>query len=119
MQHIGGSKPGERRGGRQKGTPNKVTAELRLIAADYGPAAVKELVAIGLDPETKSKSDGTRIAAIRELLDRGYGKPSQALEHSVAVGQFDPTKLTDEELEAVVDDYALKAGYVRLTPTAK
>lgn len=25
----GGSKPGERRGGRQKGTPNKVTGELR------------------------------------------------------------------------------------------
>ncbi len=30
-----GSKPGERRGGRQKGTPNKVTAELRGAAQSH------------------------------------------------------------------------------------
>jgi hypothetical protein len=29
----GGSKPGERRGGRQKGTPNKTTAAVRTIIA--------------------------------------------------------------------------------------
>jgi hypothetical protein len=27
-----GSKPGERRGGRQKGTPNRVTAEVKALA---------------------------------------------------------------------------------------
>lgn len=31
-----GAKPGERRGGRQKGTPNKVTAELKQMAAELG-----------------------------------------------------------------------------------
>jgi hypothetical protein len=103
MGRRGGAKPGERRGGRQKGTPNRVTGELRLIAAEHGPAAITELVSIALDPETKSKSKATRIAAIRELLDRGFGRPSQALEHSVAVGQFDPTMLTDEQLDAKIE----------------
>ncbi len=102
MGYRGGAKAGERRGGRQKGTPNKVTAELRLVAAEHGPAAIKELVAIGLDPETKSKSEATRIAAIRELLDRGYGKPSQALEHSGSIGQTDFDQLTDDELRAYI-----------------
>jgi hypothetical protein len=38
----GGSKPGERRGGRQKGTPNKVTAEARQVfQAMFGRLAPK------------------------------------------------------------------------------
>jgi len=35
---------------------------------------------------TEAENEGTRVAAIKELLDRGYGKAQQ----SVAVGQ-DPT----------------------------
>jgi hypothetical protein len=34
-----GSKPGERRGGRQKGTPNKATAEVKVLAQKYAPVA--------------------------------------------------------------------------------
>jgi hypothetical protein len=37
-----GSKPGERRGGRQKGTPNKTTAEIRELAQAHGPDAIAE-----------------------------------------------------------------------------
>jgi hypothetical protein len=33
-----GSKPGERRGARQKGTPNKATAEVKVLAQKYVPA---------------------------------------------------------------------------------
>ena len=43
----GGSEPGERRGGRQKGTPNKVTAEIRALAMSYGPRAFQELAKLG------------------------------------------------------------------------
>ena len=34
---------GNKTGGRQKGTPNKATAEMRAIASAYGPDALKEL----------------------------------------------------------------------------
>lgn len=38
-------------GGRQKGTPNKVTADVKLIAQTYGEEAVKALVKILRDDE--------------------------------------------------------------------
>jgi len=34
----------------------------------------------------KAKSETARIAAIRELLDRGYGRPRQAVEVSAPAG---------------------------------
>ena len=43
----GGSQPGERRGGRRKGTPNKATAEIRALAMGYGPQAFQELAKLG------------------------------------------------------------------------
>jgi hypothetical protein len=70
-----GSKPGERRGGRQKGTPNKATAEIKTLAAEHAPAIIKELARLA----TKAKNEATRVAAGRELLDRAFGKAPQAL----------------------------------------
>jgi len=66
---------GAKYGGRQKGTPNKVTAEIQAIAREYGPDAVEKLWRIA----GKSKSDSAKVAAIRELLDRGYGKAPQSM----------------------------------------
>ncbi len=57
-------------GGRPKGSLNKATKEIRTIARPYAPSAVKELARI----MAKSDSDQARVAAIKELLDRGYGK---------------------------------------------
>lgn len=79
----GGSKPGERRGGREKGVPNKATREIKAVAQLHGPQAIAELVRI----MTSSESDSARVTAARELLDRGYGKPAQSLEHSGPEGQ--------------------------------
>ena len=64
---------GTRVGGRQKGTPNKVTAEIKAIAQKHGPAAVRELARLA----TEADQGSTRVAAIKELLDRGYGKAAQ------------------------------------------
>jgi len=73
-----GSAPGERRGGRQKGTPNKVTVEIKEMARAYGPAAIAELARLaGLTKAEGSENEGTRVAAIKELIDRGYGKAAQ------------------------------------------
>lgn len=62
-------------GGRAKGTPNKATADIKAIAQKYTATAIEELVKV----LTTSESDPARVAAAREILDRGYGKPSQAI----------------------------------------
>lgn len=72
-----GSPPGIRQGGRQKGTKNKIAADVRVLAQVYGPAAVKTLATIMADKKAQMAS---RVAASKELLDRGYGKSVQPLE---------------------------------------
>jgi hypothetical protein len=75
-----GSSPGERRGGRRPGTPNKGTAEIRTVAQQYGPAAVAALAELaGLAAGTRAEAETARIAALKELLDRAYGKPTQPI----------------------------------------
>lgn len=71
-----GSAPGERRGGRQVGTPNKATADVKALAGQYAEAAFQELARLA----TKAESEAARVAAIKELLDRAYGKPKQSTE---------------------------------------
>lgn len=73
-----GSKPGERRGGRKRGTPNKATAEVKDLAKQHGPAAIREAARLA----TGAESEAARVAAINLILDRAYGKPTQAMEHS-------------------------------------
>jgi len=67
---------GRKTGGRKAGTPNKATAEIRDLARADGPAVFKELVRLAF----KSKSEQTRVAAIKEILDRAYGRPTQPID---------------------------------------
>jgi hypothetical protein len=46
----------------------------------------------------KARSETARIAAIRELLDRGYGRPRQEME--VSIPGVDPLQLLLEEIDA-------------------
>jgi hypothetical protein len=64
-------------GGRKKGTPNKATADIKALARVHGPEAVEKLVEL-----MRTGPEKVRLAAARELLDRGYGKPTQAVEVS-------------------------------------
>ena len=73
-----GAAPGERRGGRVKGTPNKISADVRVLAQKYGPAAMAELGRLSVEAESES----SRVSAIREILDRAYGKAPQPMEHA-------------------------------------
>ena len=77
--NSGGRRPGS---GRKKGTPNKVTAEIKELAQQYGPEAIAELARLA----TKAESEAARVAAIKELLDRGYGRAVQPIEGSVTHG---------------------------------
>jgi hypothetical protein len=73
---VGGKREGA---GRPKGTPNKVTKELGESARLYTTKALGTLVKLML---SKKSSDMARIAAAKEILDRGYGKAKQSVEHS-------------------------------------
>jgi len=70
---------GFKSGGRTKGTPNKSTAELKSIAQEHTDKAIEVLVSI----MTESENDQAKIAAAKELLDRGYGKSSQYIEATI------------------------------------
>lgn len=88
-----GSKPGERRGGRQKGTPNKSTVELATLARQHTDLAlgvyietikgVKHELEIDANGKSSVKtvprySNDARQRASGALLDRGWGTPTQA-----------------------------------------
>jgi hypothetical protein len=67
---------GKKTGGRQPGSLNKITADVRELAGQHGPAVIAELARLA----TESDSEPVRVSAGRELLDRGYGKPTQSRE---------------------------------------
>lgn len=75
----GGKRPGA---GRPKGSVNKATAEIKELARAYGPAAIEMLAEKAGLVKTKkaADTDQAQVAAARELLDRGYGKPTQGVE---------------------------------------
>jgi|SRR5882672_4233318 len=66
---------GIKTGGRKSGTLNKSTADLKELAKQYVPAALKELGRLS----SQAESETARVAAIKELFDRAYGKSPQAL----------------------------------------
>ena len=67
---------GKKTGGRKKGTPNKATMGVKAMAQVYTDDALATLAAIMRDKEAPPAA---RVAASNSLLDRGYGKPAQAL----------------------------------------
>jgi len=71
-----GSKPGERRGGRQKGTPNKATASIRDAAREYTGEALQTLVGVMRDDDAPHAA---KVSAANSVLDRGYGKASTVI----------------------------------------
>ncbi len=54
--------------------PDKAAAKVRKAAQRYGAQAIKALWTIA----STAESDSARIAALKEILDRGYGKESRA-----------------------------------------
>ena len=62
--------------GRPKGSLNKATAELKQIAQQYTDEAFEILLQIARDGE----NEGARVSAVKEILDRGWGKPAQTVE---------------------------------------
>lgn len=104
----GGARP---RAGRKRGVPNKVTVEIRAIARLHGEAAVKELVRL----MTKSKSEMARIAAAKEILDRGYVKATQPLSGDPDQPSAFPDKIEIVVVKPTVDTASGDAGGMDLS----
>lgn len=68
----GGARPNS---GRPKGRPNKVTAEIKDLARAYVPDIMPALLKVAIEGE----SEAARVSAIKEILDRAYGKAPQAI----------------------------------------
>ena len=72
---VGGKREGA---GRPKGAKNTRTLEIETKARKYSTAALSTLNEIA----TKGESERARVAAATAILDRGFGRPRQAVEHS-------------------------------------
>ena len=85
----------------QSGNPSgrpKVVAQVRELAQRYTAEAIQTLAHL-----MRSKSDDrVKVMAAQALLDRGWRRPAQALEHSGSIGvKPDLSVLTDEEIETL------------------
>jgi hypothetical protein len=91
---------GRKTGGRKMGTPNKVTADLQEVAQVYTAKAIEELAKLAgvVDGEAAAESEPARIAALKELLDRGHGKAPVSVDMTV---RRTPLDLSDAELEHI------------------
>jgi len=74
---CGGSKPGERRGGRQKGTPNKLSigrmkAQLAVSAPEFDPYDRLEIIARTLleQVDAEKRRDRPNMRLVCDLLDK-------------------------------------------------
>ncbi|MGE0109591.1 MAG: hypothetical protein AB7S81_07520 [Bdellovibrionales bacterium] len=87
---------GIKTGGRKAGTPNKATQEIKEAARKYAPDALMRLHEILLN----SESDAAKVSAAREILDRAYGKASQAIStDSVHVVQMPTIKIDGKNFD--------------------
>lgn len=84
MAARGGKRPGA---GRPQGRKDKATIEqlatLEELAREHTPLALDTLARVC----ASSESDAARVSAAQALLDRAYGKPKQAIEHTGKDGE--------------------------------
>jgi hypothetical protein len=87
---------GKREGaGRKRGVKNKRTQEIESAAQKYATDALEALHHVA----TKGESEGARVSAATALLDRGWGKPRQAVEHTGEGGGAVEVKVTHQVVE--------------------
>ena len=95
--------------GRPKGALNRSTLEVREAARAYTAEALAKLAAI----MRHGTSDAAQIMAAKELLDRGYGRPSQASEPEAALIEARPVKFDVARLSPA-SRTALRAALVEM-----
>jgi hypothetical protein len=87
MSSWGGRREGA---GRPVGSISKSATELKTLAQQHGAAIITKLAELsGVIPGYAAESQAVQVQAMRELLDRGFGRSTQ------------PTQLTGAEGGAV------------------
>lgn len=112
-----GAKPGERRGGRAKGTANKVTEKRREIAAralsegitplEYMLNIMRKETPEGADAATHLQYDSLRFEAAKAAAPYVHPRLA-AVEHS---GGLDLNGVSDADVEAEFESIARAAGF--------
>lgn len=86
---IGGFQKG--RSGNPGGRPAEL-ADVKALAREHTEASIKTLVKIRDNARAPAAA---RVAAANSILDRGWGKPMQALEHSGGPVAIEIVKFSD------------------------
>jgi len=82
--------------GRPRGALNKTTRDVREAALPYAVKGISQLASIAANPKIDASD---RITAIKELLDRAFGKVKIAHTVSGSVGTYDLGRLKPEQLD--------------------
>ena len=99
---------GKKTGGRQAGTPNKITAEIKEFAQKYGREAIEVAAKI---MRSDTAPEAARMSAVNTILDRAYGKAPQALEHTGKDGgPIETRNITDEMRAKALTAFMAKTG---------
>ena len=77
---------------------------VQMLAREWTPDSIETLAEIMKDVAAPSAS---RVAAANSLLDRGWGKPAQAVEATVN-GRFDDR--SDDELKRIIEGTIISLG---------
>lgn len=81
---------GKREGaGRKAGAVSQAKRDLADMAKDHAAEALEVLVAIA----KRGESESARVSAANAILDRAYGKPPQAMDHTSSDGSMKPPTL--------------------------
>ena len=107
MTQRGGKRLGA---GRPKGSKDKATREagatIAELAREHSGTAIETLSTIAQSGESES----ARVSAANAILDRGYGKPPQAIEYSGEIKSDGPlADISDEEAANMLVDRMLEA----------
>lgn len=88
-----GSKPGEHRGGRVKGVPNKVTQDIRALIQSR--VDFPELIDALKERAAKNSEQAAKL-----LFEYGYGKPSETVNVNASISQTEIARAAAEVLYA-------------------
>jgi hypothetical protein len=92
---------GRKSTGRPKGVLNKATATIKSLAEPYSAEAIETYVGIMRDTQAPHAA---RIAAARELIDRGHGKAKESLELTAQMRPLVVDMLQPGESLLIADD---------------
>ncbi len=93
---------GVKTGGRQKGTPNKATAEVRALAQEYGPDALKELHRLS----NEAQSETARVSACNAILERAYGRSPASVPIEIDLPPIETAEDVSKAVAAIIQTTA-------------